>query len=213
MRKLTLLFILSTGILLTQEDKSYNYFDKGTVSCGTLFSYQSYDSGNEMSFQHSGTTTQLGQQAYIYLRIQPLINYFIKPNLSIDGIFGSETDKVDYDDDDYDDDDYKSSMIGAGITQYYNNFYIGGGIIKQSNEGKSGEWSYESSQQFMNFNGGYLHKLNENVFLDVGLQYLKGMGETESEMNGDDLDDIDNEETYFSMNVGIRAFFNPKLPK
>ena len=123
MRKLTLLFILSTGILLTQEEKSYNYFDKGTVSCGTLFSYQSYDSGNEMSLQHSGTTTQLGQQTHIYFKIQPLINYFIKPNLSIDGIFGSATDKIEYDDYDDDDED-KSSMIGVGITQYYNNFYI-----------------------------------------------------------------------------------------
>ena len=112
-----------------------------------------------------------------------------------------------------DDDEYKTSMIGVGTTYYYQNFYIGGGIIKQSSESESGEWSYESSQQFMNFNGGYLHRLTESVFLDIGLQYLKGMGETETESNGDSLDDIDNEETYFSMNVGIRAFFSPKLPK
>ena len=128
----------------------------------------------------------------------------------IDGIFGSITHKTKYPDDD---EESKSSLIGAGITYYYQNFYIGGGIIKQSSESESGEWSYESSQQFMNFNGGYLHKLNESVFLDIGLQYLKGMGETEAELSGDSLDDIDNEETYFSMNVGIRAFFNPKLPK
>jgi len=211
MKKLTLLFILLTGVMVAQEEKSYNYFDKGTVSCGTLFSYQSYDSGNEVSFEHSGTTTQLGQKPYIYFKIQPLINYFYKPNISIDGIFGSITEKTEYDDDD-DDDEYKTSMIGMGTTYYYQNFYIGGGIIKQSSESESGEWSYESSQQFMNFNGGYLHKLNESVFLDIGLQYLKGMGETETESNGDSLDDIDNEETYFSMNVGIRAFFNPKLP-
>ena len=48
--------------MLAQEEKSYNYFNKGTVSCGTLFSYQSYDSGNEVSLEHSGTTTQLGQK-------------------------------------------------------------------------------------------------------------------------------------------------------
>ena len=190
-----------------------NYFDKGTVSCGALFSYQSYDSGNEVSLEHSGTSTQLGQKPSIYFKIQPLINYFYKPNISIDGIFGSITTETEYPDDDYNDYESKTSMIGAGITYYYQNFYIGGGIIKQSSESESGEWSYESSQQFMNFNGGYLHRLTESVFLDIGLQYLKGMGETETESNGDSLDDIDNEETYFSMNVGIRAFFNPKLPK
>ena len=116
MRKLTLLFILSTGILLTQEEKSYNYFDKGTVSCGTLFSYQSYDSGNEVSLEHSGTDTQLGQQPYIRFKIQPLISYFIKPNISIDGIFGSITTEIEYPDDDHMDYESKTSMIGAGIT-------------------------------------------------------------------------------------------------
>ena len=74
-------------------------------------------------------------------------------------------------------------MIGVGTTYYYQNFYIWGCIIKQSSESESGGWSYESSQQFMNFNGGYLHKLNESVFLDIGLQYLKGMDETANTVN------------------------------
>ena len=64
----------------------------------------------------------------------------------------------------------------------------------------------------MNFNGGYLHRLNESVFLDIGFQNLHGMGEEdlETEFYGQTLEtDIDNEQKYFSFNVGIRAFFTP----
>ena len=153
MKKITLLFILLTGIMVAQEEKSYNYFDKGTVSCGTLFSYQSYDSGNEVSLEYTETSTQLGHEPFIFFKIQPLINYFIKPNISIDGIFGSITHKTKYPDDD---EESKSSLIGAGITYYYQNFYIGGGIVNQSNEYEHGDNEFGSSQQFMNLNGGYL---------------------------------------------------------
>ena len=46
MKKLIFIFIILTGIMVAQEENTYNYFDKGTISCGTLFSYQSYDSGS-----------------------------------------------------------------------------------------------------------------------------------------------------------------------
>ena len=70
----------------------------------------------------------------------------------------------------------------------------------------------KNSSKYFEFHVGVLRKVSENIFLDFGANYLFGMGETEGRYDGLSYD-VDNDETIFQVNIGIRAFFNPQLNK
>ncbi len=195
MRKLLISLILLTGVIMAQ-------FDKGTVSAGTLLSYSSYNSGGD--YDYTRNVMSIGTQSLEMLSVKPTVSYFVQPNISIDGIIGFT--KLTYEDEDSDSES-SQNLLGGGATYYTGNLYGGGGIAFLSFESDD----YKSSSKYLEFHGGYLHGLTENVFLDIGVSYLSGMGELESEYDGEENPDPpDNEQTILQLSVGIKAFFNLK---
>jgi len=128
--------------------------------------------------------------------IKPAVNYFILDNLSVDGILSLTKMSSG-------DNEFSFNLYGAGATYYMSNIYGGGGFVMSS----SGTDDYSTKSNWLEFHGGYLHSLTENVFLDLGVSYFMGTGESVSEWDGEE-DKSDNEESILRIGVGVKAFFN-----
>ena len=98
--------------------------------------------------------------------------------------------------------DYKSTniLVGLGGRIFLDKLYGGGGLTLVSYKSENGS-VYESSGNFLYFNAGYLYPLVSNVYVDFGVEYVMGLGKYGEEMN-----DIDNEETSFDVGVGLEIF-------
>jgi len=57
------------------------------------------------------------------------------------------------------------------------------------------------SANYLQFKGGYLFKIAQNVYLDLGAIYDVGLGEY-----GGDMEGFDNEESNFTIGLGIEVF-------
>ena len=181
-------------------------FSQGTMSIGSLFSYYSFDPGDDYAYEESGK--RIGTAPEISFTIKPLFSYFIKPNLSLDGHMGFMSSERDNEGEGVEDYKASSTLIGIGATFYVEGLYGGGGFARTKNNNNYSD----ASSNYFELHVGVLRKVSENVFLDFGAIYLFGKGDTEGKYNGL-FYDVDNEETMFQFNIGIRAFFNPQLNK
>ncbi len=188
-------------------------FSIGTISAGALFNYSSSDDGGDYS--DTEAQTAIGTKYTNSMTIQPTFSYFLQPNLSVDGYIGFnsfETEDCYFDgyNETCDKYDYSANILGGGATYYMNNLYGGMGVARISME----DDGFESTSKYLEFHGGYLHSLTQNVYLDIGFSQLSGMGEYEWENDdGDSCDDYDdgcedNEYSQFDFKVGIKAFFS-----
>ena len=144
---------------------SYAQFNTGSkTASGTVsWSKNSYD----------------GEDAGSLLMIAPSVGYFVMDNLSANVSLNMMT---------YSDDGESESITGFGIgAKYYMNNLYGGGSYN------SLSWEDEDAMTSLLIEGGYLYGLNDNVFLDIGLDYLMGLG--------------DNKSTTMTIGVGIATFF------
>ena len=146
---------------------SYAQFNTGSkTASGTIsWSKNSYD----------------GEEGISILIIAPSVGYFVMDNLAANVSLNMMTYS-------YPGDSDSESITGFGIgAKYYmNNFYGGGAFNLQKYEDQDALTS-------LLIEGGYLYGFNENVFLDIGLDYLMGLG--------------DNKSTDITIGVGIATFF------
>jgi len=179
-------------------------FESGTISAGALFGYNSYgNSENEDGDRFNLMSTGGGQTELII--IKPTLSYFIASNISIDGILNFM--RVKYGDGDPE----TMKLLGGGATMYFkDNLYAGGSYALQSSKSGDDGYGYESSAQFVGIQLGLLHKVAENVYIDVGANYLMGIGDTTYE-TWEDEDSWDHEDkntaNAYGINIGIKAFF------
>ena len=187
MKKLIIFGIILSSFVMAQ-------FSSGTISAGSVFSYMSYkmdaDSDAE-SFTTFGSDASLST-VFTSIAVNQSFSYFIMGNISVDAILSFNTISEG-------DDSYKINMYGVGGSYYMNNLYGGGGFaIASSGEDKM------STANYLIFRGGYLHKLTENVFLDIGASYSMGIGKYK--YDGEEYGD--NEKTILRVGAGVKAFFN-----
>ena len=190
----------------------FGQFGVGTISAGALFSYSSADYGGEYS--ENETLSAIGTKYTSNTTIQPTVSYFIQSNLSLDfyigvnsreqeNCYGSSYGGIECD-------IYATNLniLGGGGTYYVNNIYGGMGVAKIISEGDE----YSSRGKYLEFHGGYLHRLDPNIYLDIGFSQLSGIGQYETESGGSSCVDYgecqDNEYTQFDFKVGIKAFFS-----
>ena len=182
------------------SDRNKNRFSKGTISAGSLFNFSSYTSHTDDN--NPTMTTRVGNSLNTSLRIKPIISYFVHPSLSIDVILGYKLTVVEGEND-----ENRQFSYGGGVTFYIWNVYAGAGMMQENENGKF--LSYSKSSGYLEFHGGYLHELAENVFLDLGVSSLLGIGEVIIEPKSGDRPILsDNTQAMFHVNMGIKAFFN-----
>ena len=178
------------------SERNKNRFSRGTISAGSLFNFSSYTEDKDDN--DPTITTSVGNSLSTSLKIKPMISYFVHPNLSIDAILGYVlTVEREYENTKF--------LYGGGVTFYIWNVYTGAGWMLASSESSNSSYS----SQYLEFHGGYLHRLVENVFLDLGVSSLLGIGKYKSEYNGvESTNPSDNTQAMFHVNIGIKAFFN-----
>ena len=113
--------------------------------------------------------------------LQPTISYFVQDNIAIVGSLNRITSKTDR---------YTSTLNGggAGLKLFVQSTYLG--IIYQA---QKWEDSDRSSSDVL-VETGYLYELSQHVFLDFGVDYLKG------------LQDMDKMEI-LTAGIGVATFF------
>lgn len=181
-------------------ERNKNRFNKGTISAGSLFNFSSYSSNKDDN--NPTMTTRVGNSLSTSLRIKPIISYFIHPNLSIDAILGYTLTVVEGE-------NYENRQFsyGGGVTFYIWKVYAGAGMMEEDENNKFS--SYSKSSRYLEFHGGYLHELAENVFFDLGVSSRLGIGEVTIEPKSGDPSIISaNTQKMFHVNMGIKAFFN-----
>jgi len=181
---------------------AFAQFEPGTISAGALFGYNSYgdsEDGDRLDIM------SVGDSQMELLVVKPTLSYFITGNISVDGLMNVMRIKSG------DGDPQTIKLLGGGATMYFmQNFYAGGSIALQSSNSESDDWSYSSSAQYIGIQGGFLHKVAENVYLDVAVNYLMGIGDTKYEIEdyGETYDSEDkNTANAYGINIGIKAFF------
>ena len=197
MRKsLTFLLIISSIV--------FAQFEPGTISAGTLFGYNSFGDSEDDGGDRVDVIS-VGSSQMELIVVKPTLSYFITGNISIDGIMSIMRLKYG------DSDPQTMRLLGGGATMYFKqNFYAGGSFMLQSSKSEGDDWSYTSNAQFAGIQGGILHKVAENVYLDVGVNYLLGIGDrkSESEDYGETYkNENKNTANAYGINVGIKAFF------
>lgn len=172
MRKCILFLLIISSIVFAQ-------FEPGTISAGALFGYNSYGDSEDEDRDRQDIMS-IGGSQFQFLLLKPTVSYFISRNISIDGIMNIMRFK-------YGDSDPSTSKdVGGGISMYFKqNLYVGGSFTLQASKSGSDTYSFSSSAQFIGIQGGLLHKVAENVYLDVGINYLMGIGDTKFEYEYD----------------------------
>ena len=156
-------------------------FEQGTINLGGNIGFSSYKSNSD---DDDSETT---------ISIAPNGGYFFIDNISGDLMinFSNATEG-----------DYKSSrlQIGFGGRYFINQMYAGLGFMMGSGSSDSEVGETELSANFLNLKAGYLMPLAENVYVDLGLDYLMGIGEYGGDREGD------NEESKFEVKAGLQIF-------
>ncbi|NQT63839.1 MAG: hypothetical protein HQ556_12835 [Candidatus Marinimicrobia bacterium] len=173
-------------------------FTAGTLSAGSLFNYSSLKNDAE----DDGTTVStIGNEFnFLSFTVTPMLSYFVIDGVSVDAIVSMTKYSMGESEDSF-------NIYGLAASYYTSsNIYLGAGYAK----GTSGDEDddYKSSLDFILLQGGYLHKLASNVYLNLGFNYLSGLDQT-SEYDGN-KNTRDNEATQLKIDVGIKAFFSLK---
>ena len=193
MRKCLLFLLIISSFVFAQ-------FEPGTISAGALFGYNSYGDSEDGDGDRQDIMS-VGDYQFQFLLLKPTVSYFISSNISIDGIVNIMRYKYG------DSDPGTSKDVGGGATMYFKqNLYAGGSFTLQSSKSGSDDFSFSSSAQYIGIQGGLLHKVAENVYLDVGVYYSMGIGDTKFEFEDNKSKDKNTANAY-GINVGIKAFF------
>lgn len=173
-------------------------FSAGTLSAGSLFSYSSLKDDAD----DDGTTVStIGNEFnFLSFTVTPMVSYFVIDGVSVDAIVSMTKYSMGESEDSF-------NILGLAASYYTSsNIYLGAGYAVGTSGDEDGD--YKSSLDFILFQGGYLHELASNVYLNLGFNYLSGLDQT-SEYDGD-KNTRDNESTQLKIDVGIKAFFSLK---
>jgi hypothetical protein len=170
-----LLFIFLTILVVS----SLTAFEQGTKSMGGFLSYNSSKSTSD-------------SDAVNTIMVMPYGGYFLTDNIMAEAFLAYYHANSDSWSD-------PSSEFGFGLggRYFFNNIYAGAGFKMTSMD--NGNISY--SANYLQFKGGYLFKIAQNVYLDLGAIYDVGLGEY-----GGDMEGFDNEESNFTIGLGIEVF-------
>ena len=155
-------------------------FEHGTSSIGGTVSLESYRSN-------------INTKPTTIFRIYPQLGYFFNDRICLELLLAYEAVN-------YSNYDAKSSnlALGFGSKYYIKNFYGGAGILLQSFSN-----SYAPSTDNMDvdilkfvliFEIGYLIPIIEDVYIDIGIDYFRGLGNYK-------------EESEIDLGAGIKIFF------
>ncbi len=91
-------------------------------------------------------------------------------------------------------------LIGVGGSYYFGNIYAMAGILYDLASVKYDTKSSDTETQnamYLAFGGGYLLPVIENVFVDIGANYIMGIGKYSGDAEGD------NKETDLTIGAGL----------
>lgn len=154
-------------------------FEKGTKSIGGSISL-------------SNTKYNAEQPSYSTFAFSPNFSYFIADNLSLDlspsYFYSWGENSV----------DYSSFSLGLGASYYINKFYLSGSFLYM----KSGAPGSKTSSQYLRFAVGHLFAIAQNIHLNTGMVYERGLGKSKYEEMSSD-----NDMSSIKGQVGISIFF------
>jgi hypothetical protein len=156
-------------------------FDKGVINLGGNASYSSYQYDSNENY----ATT---------IKFNPQIGYLFIKKLSADVGVASQ----------FDSDDNQEISILLGNRFFLGNAYAGYAYNRTMYNQKYYDTTIKSNANYLSLKGGYLVKVVENVFLDMGINYQMGIGKYGGDWIGD------NNTRNLSLNIGFQAFLGSK---
>lgn len=183
MKRFILLILMLSVMLMAAEPMAA--FEKGTIGLGGTVSLGSYKDSAD-----SPTNS--------WLQLSPSFSYFVFPNLCLDispGIQISWYDNVD--------DTYVSFTMVLGARYFYKKFY-GGFSFDYSKYGETGDEKH--SRKYLKFTLGRLFGIAKNVYLDLGIDYTRGIGKW-YRCGYEGCKNYDNESWQLKTRVGVAVFF------
>ncbi len=155
-------------------------FEQGTKTAGGWIGFESY----KMSSDADAVTA---------IEIMPKVGYFVIDNVCVDVLFSY----VNVNSKNWND-PITEFGLGLGGRYFYDKIYGGAGFMMESSD----DGVTKMSANYLALFVGYLYPIATNVYLDAGFKYEMGIGKY-----GGDMDDFDNEESGFSLGVGLDVFF------
>lgn len=197
MKKLVFL-ILVVVVSAMGTGQVYAEFEAGTKSLGGTVYFQ-------------GTRAHSESPSHYSYLMAPNFSYFPWKNVSLDISFqygsswlsGSE-------------DTGARLGLGLGGRYFYKNVYAGAAFLysySRSNHSEPDVLIFKRSSKELRLSAGYLIGIAENIFLDVGIAYTRGIGKVKNTVTGDTGDRTlpnpiyDNEASILQTSVGISLFF------
>ena len=155
-------------------------FDTGTKIVGGSVSYDSHKLDSDTDAINTFT-------------LEGYVGYFLMPNISLDLILMWQSLSFS---------SLKTSdiLIGAGGSYYFGNIYAMAGILYNLASVKYDTKSSDTETQnamYLGFGVGYLLPVVENVFVDIGANYIMGLGDYSGDAEGK------NEETQLTVGAGL----------
>jgi len=155
-------------------------FEQGTKTAGGWIGFESYKMDSD-------------SDAVTAIEIMPRVGYFVIDNVCVDVLLSyANVNSKDWDD------PITEFGLGLGGRYFYDKIYGGAGFMMESSD----NGTTKMSANYLALYVGYLYPLAANVYLDAGFMYEMGIGKY-----GGDWDDFDNEESGFSLGVGLDVFF------
>jgi len=164
-------------------------FDTGTKIIGASVSYESYK-----QFEDIDAINTFALDCYV--------GYFLMPDISLDIILWWQSVSQPYWDYYKDTSTSKTNdiLIGVGGSYYFGNIYGTAAILYELYSSKTETKSDDTWKQngmFLGFGVGYLLPVVENVFVDIGVDYMMGLGKYSGDAEGD------NKETDLTIGAGL----------
>jgi hypothetical protein len=138
---------------------------------------------------------------YSVFNLETMVGYFLMKDISLDVVLSwyNYHYKTDYCKSDV---TYNLSdiLIGVGGSFFIKNFYVGAHFLYEligEKETYKTDDTANANAMYLEFDGGYLVPLVENVFIDIGASYMMGLGEYGGDAEGD------NTSSEFSVGAGL----------
>ncbi len=162
-------------------------FDTGTKIVGGSVSYDSYKQYEDID-------------AINTFALDCYVGYFLMPDISLDIILWWQSVSQPYM---YYKDTSTSTtsdiLIGIGGSYYFGNIYAMAAVLYElySSKCDSKGDTWTENGMFLGFGAGYLLPVVENVFVDIGVNYIMGLGKYSGDSEGD------NKETDLTIGAGL----------
>lgn len=180
-----------------------------TVGTGLAFETGTKSLGGTIYFQ-SGKSNGESPTTFDYF-IAPNISYFLLENISLDISFqygsgwrsGTGDTSAEF-------------GLGLGGRYFYKNLYAGAAFLYSYSRSiitDTMDVNIKHSAKEVRLNAGYLIGIAKNIFLDVGVAYVRGIGKVMNTSTGDTPyynpygDNYDNKTSILQTSIGISLFF------